>query len=139
MLLYTSTTFSQETIDRVLEPYLKDGTITEELGNFLICASVYVAQKMKLHLPPEERDAAILNGSINAIKYGLKQMHKVDRTKRFCYLLLACRSGICRHLELFNTYRKQNIPVDFTQPDIDFALAQMNSDPDNLIEEDYND
>lgn len=114
MLIYTKErTGVQQTID-ALQKYMKTGDVDDKLANYLINLSISQGINMHLKLQDQDYDDAILHGVYACIKYGLKQMKKVDDKKKYYYLLLACKSGICRFLEKLNKMNKRFVITDFT-------------------------
>lgn len=108
----------QETIDS-LQSYMKTGDVDDKLANYLINLSISQGINMRLKLQDQDYDDAILHGVYSCIKYGLKQMKKVDDRKKYYYLLLSCKSGICRYLEKMNKYNKRYVATDFTNNQIE--------------------
>lgn len=115
MLTYTKQrTGVKETIE-ALKNYESTGEIDNSLANYLINLSIAQGINMHLKLQQQDYDDAILHGVYSCIKYGLKQMKKIDDKKKYYYLLMSCKSGICRFLEKLNKHNKRYVVTDFTE------------------------
>lgn len=95
--------------------YVESGEIGEDFGAYLMNLSRAAAVNMKLRLQGADYDDALMCGAEAAMKYGLKNIAKVKPEKAYYYLLMACRSGICRFLEKHNRYRKRYVLTDFAE------------------------
>lgn len=96
------------------------GVISEEFANYLINLSLMAALNMKLTLPSVDYEEAVMHGVYAAMRYGLKNIKKIEPEKTYYYLLMSCKSGICRFLEKYNKNKKRYIVTDFN----DLALKE---------------
>lgn len=114
MLAYKKQRTGVKETNIALADYLKTGIVDDKLANYIINLSIAQGINLRLQLQQQDYDDAILSGVYACLKYGLKQMKKVDDSKRYYYLLLSCKSGICRFLEKHNKHRKHFVATDFT-------------------------
>lgn len=53
-----------------------------------------------------------MDSVINIMKYGLKNIHKVENRKAYYYLLMSARSGIYRWLQKHRKYNSRHVLVE---------------------------
>lgn len=103
------------TVNRTAEliaKYKDTGELSEELGNYLICIAVAAAVQIKLKLQDADYEDCIIDAVMNIMKYGLKNIHKVENKKTYYYLLMSARSGIYRWLEKHGKLNKRIVLVE---------------------------
>lgn len=96
----------------LIEKYKQTGELSEEFGNYLICIAVSAAVQIKLKLQDADYEDCIMDSVINIMKYGLKNINKVDNKKAYYYLLMSARSGMYRWLQKHNKYNKRYVLVE---------------------------